>query len=316
MSGAFAHLIDRQFVKAGKRREVLADGILIPESNGGNVIPQLQVSVLALPAQGLDGDLQILFEVNRIGNVPAVHGKTLVGAVQPVRADDLRDAAVGCTELLIFSTDVEIPGAAEIVFRTGAADGGKFPIAVHKELDLTLAPPAVIVDTPEKIGANILAVALHVVQNGISTLFLQGILPAELGVEIASFFRNFPSVIVDLVINRDLFMVDVLDGDPGAFIERHIPIAVKGPFGIDADRYRCDLGIFLIFRTGKEITQRNFYRGGFTAVPIHPEDQGPICTTVISDPDVTDDAGAGDIGHGEGFARLHYHRRGDLPTLS
>src|SRR6185437_10184493 len=124
---------------------------LIPEGDRGDVVLQRQVAAVTLgaPAERLNGDAQILLEAHWVGDVPAVEAEALLRSVDAIGPDHLRHARVGGGELAVLAllaavdnARVEVVGAAEVVFRAGAADGRELGVAVHEELDLALAPPA------------------------------------------------------------------------------------------------------------------------------------------------------------------------------
>ena len=58
---------------------------LIPISHRGNVIFQWQITPARLPAQGLNGDLQVRFRIYRIGDMPAIESETLTRLISNIR---------------------------------------------------------------------------------------------------------------------------------------------------------------------------------------------------------------------------------------
>ena len=74
-------LYDFQRICIGELRESIAYGILIPETYGGEIVLQGQIAPSAPPAQRLDGHPDILLKIDRVCNMPAVHGKPLLGLV-------------------------------------------------------------------------------------------------------------------------------------------------------------------------------------------------------------------------------------------
>ena len=108
-----------------RHRRQRALGIrLVPKRRAGPVVlglRQLRVGDL------LDRDAALLLPGDRVGQVPAVHRDEvlLVQAAPVVEERRLLDA----------------PGQADIVLAAGAADGGKFLVAVHVDLDFPFAPP-------------------------------------------------------------------------------------------------------------------------------------------------------------------------------
>ena len=71
-------LYDLQFVLGGEIFVLAADGVLIPESHRGNIVLKRMISVSAAPAYRLDGDLEVVFEIDGVGDMPAIHGKSAV----------------------------------------------------------------------------------------------------------------------------------------------------------------------------------------------------------------------------------------------
>ncbi len=55
----------------------------------------------AAPAQGLDRHPQILLEADRVGDMPAVHAKALLGAIDAVWPNHLVETGIGRGKLLI-----------------------------------------------------------------------------------------------------------------------------------------------------------------------------------------------------------------------
>ena len=78
-----------------KWREYGAGQCLIPKRNGRDIILQRQVLSLGFvvspvieisPPQRLYGYFQSLFKADGIGNMPAIHAKTLLRFIHPIRA--------------------------------------------------------------------------------------------------------------------------------------------------------------------------------------------------------------------------------------
>ena len=65
-----------------------------------------------------------------------------VGQVDFIRFVHLGHTGVGRGILHIFSVYIKIIRAAEVVLRTGAANGGEFLVAIQVKLDFAFAPPA------------------------------------------------------------------------------------------------------------------------------------------------------------------------------
>ena len=62
---------------------------LIPECDRRDVIGQGQIPAATSPSQGLDGHAQIRGKANRVGDVPTVKAKSLLGLVKSVRLENL-----------------------------------------------------------------------------------------------------------------------------------------------------------------------------------------------------------------------------------
>src|SRR5262249_26490170 len=148
------------------------------------------------PAERLHRYAQIALEAHGIGDVPAVHAKALLRLVDAVGADHLRQAGIGRGEFEIARlrpaayagvgelpghARIEIIGAAKIILGAGAADGRNLTVAVDEELDLALAPPAIAVRAPGHVGADIVAVSGHAIEQRVDLLVRYRIGAAELG---------------------------------------------------------------------------------------------------------------------------------------
>jgi hypothetical protein len=96
--------------------------------------------------------------------MPAIHAKTLLGAVKPIGLDDLGQAQKwrGIESVLPFRM-LKTPRTAKIIFCSCATDGGKILVAVKVKLDLTFSPPAVAVTLPCQVSANVLAFPLYII---------------------------------------------------------------------------------------------------------------------------------------------------------
>ena len=116
--------------------------------------------MLASPAERLNGHAQILLEIDGILNVEAIHIEIALCAVKPVGVSHLVHAGIGCGELDIMTVHIKIIRAADVILGARAADGREVGVAVDEELDLALTPPAVGLDTPEEIGADITAASV------------------------------------------------------------------------------------------------------------------------------------------------------------
>src|SRR2546426_12233995 len=140
---------DFEVVPFGQLRERRVRLALVPAADGGDVVLKRQIAPLAAhrraPPERLDRRPQVLLEADRVHHVPAVHAEPLLAAIEAVRLDHLRQAEERRREDPILSgRKLEVPGAAEVVLRAGAAEGGEFAIPVQVELDLPLPPPAAV----------------------------------------------------------------------------------------------------------------------------------------------------------------------------
>src|SRR5690606_11349544 len=95
----------------------------------------------------------------------------------------------------------EIPGAAEIVFGAGAADRREGVVPVHVKLDLTFAPPTAIIDAPGDVRADVVALPLDAVDDGVDLLVGQRVAPAPLGMEVPGVVADVRQGVRDLVID-------------------------------------------------------------------------------------------------------------------
>ena len=265
--------------------------------------------------------MQVLLEADRVHDVPAVEAEPSADLVEAVGADDLGQARVGRRELVVLARavrrlGVEVVGAAEVVLGARAADGRELRVAVHEELDLALAPPAVVVDAPGHVGADVVAPALDAVEDGVDVLVRQRVDAAELGVEVGGVVRHVGQRVVDLVVEHVMssFVADVLHGDLAALAEGHLPVAVEGAARVDADRQRGDLGV-LAPAAGEEVADRAFDRGLRLAVPVDAQD-GEAPGAGGRHPDLLDGARALDVGHGEGLPGRDADGGRDLPALA
>src|SRR5271157_5492042 len=101
---------------------------LIPESHGGDVVLQWEVPTLPVgpPAERLYRHTQVRFEADWVHDVPAIHAEALLRLVDSVGPDHLREARIRGREwrispgiLRFVVADVEIVGAAKVIFRPG-----------------------------------------------------------------------------------------------------------------------------------------------------------------------------------------------------
>lgn len=91
-----------QFVTAWELWKILVWLGLIPISYGRHFGVQLFVETALFPAERLYRHLQIFFETDGVGDVPAVKAKLLAGLVDLVGRQHLRETRVGSGEGLVF----------------------------------------------------------------------------------------------------------------------------------------------------------------------------------------------------------------------
>ena len=167
-----------------KLGEVFADRILIPECNGRNIVLKRQITSAGAPTERLDRYLDIIFKADRICDVPAVHSEAAVCMIDLIGMRNLRKSRIGRAVFNVFAINVKIPRSAEIILRSGAADRGEIGVTVDIDFDLSLSPPAVGFYAPVQIRADVMAVALDVIKDGVDLLVRKGIDATELCVEV------------------------------------------------------------------------------------------------------------------------------------
>ena len=188
--------------------------------------------------------------------MPAVQGEPLIRLIKAIHRRDFCHTRVGSAKRLVLPSDIKVPGTTEVILRSGATDGRKFLIAVQIELDLAFSPPIVIIHTPEQVCSHELSPSMHMIKNRIDILVFYRIGSAELSMEIPQSFRKFFQCVVDLIINRDVIQPHIFQCDLCVAIERHLPVAVKRPLGVDTYHCGSQLGIILAVGAGKKVSQR------------------------------------------------------------
>src|SRR5262249_15891003 len=148
---------------------------LVPERRRRNVILQRQIPALSFqirsPAKCLDRYPQVVPESNRIHYMPAIHTKSLLAAIEPIRSYDLCQPGIRGTEHPILSGGMlEIPGAAKIVLRSRATNSRPLAVAIHVKFDFTLAPPSIIVHAPREVCPNVVPLPADPVNNRVNAL--------------------------------------------------------------------------------------------------------------------------------------------------
>src|SRR5581483_11298750 len=103
--------------------------------------------------------------------MPAIHAKAMLTAIESIRLDHLWQAQEWCgVDAVLALRMLKIPGPAKVILGAGAANSGIVVIAIQIEFDLALAPPASIVALPGKVGADIMAYALHIIEKSMHLL--------------------------------------------------------------------------------------------------------------------------------------------------
>ena len=83
-----------------------------------------------------------------------------------------------------------------------------------------------------------MALAPDAVEQGVDLLVGQGVAAPPLGVEVGAILGHLGQGVVDLVVEKPATRsgAEVLDRDPGALAERHLPVAVESAGRVDRDR--------------------------------------------------------------------------------
>ena len=162
---------------------------------------------------------------------------------------------------------LEIPGAAEVVLGAGPADRRPFAVAIEVELDLALAPPAVVVHAPGQIGADVLALAVDAIEEGVDLAIGQRVVASPLGVEIGAVLGDIGQGVIDRVVEerpRSGSGARLSTVIRQMLAERHLPVAVEAAGRIDRDRERV-----MLQRshqpTGEEIADRDVSTEGVSS---------------------------------------------------
>jgi hypothetical protein len=169
--------------------------------------------------------------------MPAIEAKTLGHIVVAITTNCLGQAAIRRAEFGIVRfrnskriprPGIEVVRPAKVIFSARSADRGIARIAIHVELDLSFAPPAVVVDAPGQVSANILSLTAEAVEQHIVLLVRQGVGTTDLSMKVHRIVGNLREDIIHLVVKRHRFRVDVLESDPTFVAEGHGPIPVEG----------------------------------------------------------------------------------------
>lgn len=292
---------------------------MVPVSGRCNVILAFEEAAVG-DADLLEGYFEVLFEEDGVEEVPAVEAALghLVVVVVVVVLEGVVNGVVGVAEVggavLVFDGSAVLlgckaPGAAEVVFGSGAADGWVVLIAVDVEFHFAFAVPVAFEGGEGEVGADVLAFAFNVVEDDVVVGFFGNALAAPLGVEVTRILRDLGEAVVDLVEEgRDGLVALVFDGDAGVFMKRHREVAVEAAGRVDGD---WD-GVHLVRNAeaaAEEVAERAFDGWEFFVVPVHAEDQVAQDVAVAvagavgdGDPDVLDDALSVDFAEGYGLS--------------
>ena len=132
--------------------------------------------------------------------------------------------------------------------------------------------------------------------------------------EISAVLGNLAQLIVDLIVNDLLLVGEVFDGDAASLAEGHLPIAVEGTAGIDADRQGNDRGI-PVPSVAEEVTGRTFHGRHLAVLPV--DAQNPVAESAGQGcPDLGDAAGPLNIRKGQDLAGANACAGIDLPAES
>ena len=149
--------------------------------------------------------------------MPPVHIEIALGAIGGIGSANIVHAGIGCGKFPVFSAKIKIVCAAEIVFRSSAANGGKRLVAVYVEFNFALAPPAVGLCAPMHISTDIMPVALDIIQNYIVFHIGQGINPTELSMKVQSVLGKRLFFAIDLIIYKAGIHTPVFQCDTEGF---------------------------------------------------------------------------------------------------
>src|ERR1039457_6711009 len=177
------------------------------------MVLQWKIAAAGAPAQSLNGHAQIGVKTDRICDVPSIQAKSLLRFVETIRLDHLNQAAVRRSELLIllFFLILEVIRSAEIIFRPGSVNRREGLVAVHVELDFSLAPPAVVVNTVGEIGSHVLPLPFYIVEDGVDIFIRERIYPSELRMEVRGVLGNLRLCVVDLIVDHHGLAIQVLN---------------------------------------------------------------------------------------------------------
>jgi len=214
-----------KIVLIGKRNIFIAKIVGIPVCHRGYLILQGQISAVTSPAQSLYGDLQVLLEIYGVCYMPAVHIEKSLRIIGLIRGTHLMKSRIGRTVLPV-AANVKITGAAEIILSSRAAKGGKITVSVDEEFHLALAPPAVGLNAPTDIGANVVALTANLIKNCIILLIGQASRAIKACVEIKASLGESLFLAVYLIIKIADALADIFDLYSESAVIGHLKIAV------------------------------------------------------------------------------------------
>ena len=297
---------------------------LIPVCDGSDIVLTLEIAAL-LSTDLLPFHTQIMFEINRIGNVPAIQSAGHRRIHIPIRALAMRgetlriewETDVRRTERLLMHTPmlVEIgktPRATEIILGTGAAPRGILVVPIDVHLDFTLAPPAAFQRGERQIRADICATTVHAVEHHIVAGQFGDALATPLRMETHGVCRKRVIFgVIDLVEERGNVFIMIVAKHDARMFKRHGEIAVEAAIRHDHHRHRID-STSLRVTAAEEVADRALHGRGFLAIPI--EFQNQIAKHVragrggsVSDghPNMTDHARTVHIHQSDALPRFH-----------
>ncbi|MGX1054275.1 hypothetical protein AB7M74_005227 [Bradyrhizobium japonicum] len=133
--------------------------------------------------------------------------------------------------------------------------------------------------------------------------------------EIGAVLGHLGERVVDLVVDGELLLAAVLQREARARAERHLPVAVEGAAGIDADRERGHLRE-LLPSAGEEIAGRAFHAWQHLVVPVDAQDRVAKPSARQRHPDLLDRALALNVAERKGRTGLDDDIGRDLPALA
>ena len=92
--------------------------------------------------------------------------------------------------------------------------------------------------------------------------------------KIGRILRNRRQRVGDLIVEVNIFVGDVGQGDLALALERHLPVGIESRARVDANRQGAYLSV-LVPAASEEITHRAFHRRGFRSVPVDAQDAVP-----------------------------------------